>query len=105
MAESRFELASFIDQVAQQLLAAEAKAKTRGDHVMQFEECELEMAVSVGKDAKAGIKVWVIELGGGAKKTDANTIRVKFKRIDGQQVVFFAGGRGIKGPPVEQDGD
>jgi hypothetical protein len=106
MAESKFELASFIDQVAQQLLAAEAKARGRGDHVMQFEECELEMAVSIDKDGRAGIKVWVLELGAGAKKTDANTIRVKFKRIEGQQpVVFFTGTQGIEPPPVKQDED
>lgn len=55
---------------------------------MQFAECELEMAIEVEKNGSGGINVWVVQLGGGAKKTDSNTIRVTFKAIPETVMAF-----------------
>jgi hypothetical protein len=79
-AERRVPLAGLIDEVASQLLAAEQQAAKRDKPVMQFTECELEMAIAIEDEGQAGVKVWVFELSGGRTKTNSNTIRVKFQR-------------------------
>jgi hypothetical protein len=40
----------------------------------------------------AGLKVWILSLGGGAKKTEANTIRLKFKPL--RSIAYRATERG-----------
>jgi hypothetical protein len=75
---AQVKLVDLIDQVAMQLLEAEDRAKKRGDRVMDFAECELEVAISVESGGKGGVRVWVLELGGGRTKTDTNTIKIRF---------------------------
>ena len=66
---------------------------------MQFEECELEMAVEIELSGEAKTNVWVFKLGGGVKKTDANTITVKFKRLKDVQMTFPSNQEG-EGPEL-----
>ena len=77
----KIELSEVIDHVSSELLKAQEKANARGQATMQFSECEVEFAVETTKEAGGGIKVWLLDLKGGAKKTDKNTIRVKFDSI------------------------
>jgi hypothetical protein len=74
------ELAELIDHVADQLVKAELLATKRTEHPMQFETCEIEMAVRFEKSGKGGVKVWVLELGGGATSESSNRITATFKR-------------------------
>lgn len=73
--------------VATQLLEAQRNAQARGQAVMQFTECEIECAVQVEKETGGGLKVWILELTGGKKKTEQNTITVRFSAIEGQPPV------------------
>ncbi len=75
-------LADLLANVAEELLKAQKTAQARGEAVMQFEECEVEFAIKAEVDGKAGVKLYVVNIGGGVKRTEANTIRVKFKSID-----------------------
>lgn len=77
----RVPLAEMIEHVATALIQAQEMAQQRGQAVMQFSQCQIESAVEVTKEATGGIKVWIVELGGGAKKTDHNTITVTFSAI------------------------
>jgi hypothetical protein len=95
----RVELADLIDRVAEQLLAAEQRAAQRSDRVMRFTECELEMAISIETGGEGGIKVWVLELGGSRKKTDSNTITVKFRSLEGRDLTYAAEDEG-SGPEL-----
>ncbi len=88
-------LAKLIELVGNELRRAEEEAKDRGDHIMQFEECELEMGIEVESEAQGEAGVWVVKLGGGVKKTDVNTIRVKFKRLPDRIMAFPAEGEGV----------
>lgn len=45
---------------------------------MRFEECELEFAIEVEQKAKGGIEVWLANLGGSLKRTEAHTLKVKY---------------------------
>jgi hypothetical protein len=74
-------LSDVLDHISNELLQADSRARQRGKATMQFAECELEFAVNLEKSGKAGIKVWVLNLGGGVKKTESNIIRIKFSSI------------------------
>ena len=77
----KIQLSEMLDHISAELLNAQNKAKLRGQAVMQFAECEIEFAVETTKEAGGGIKVWIAELKAGAKKTDSNTVRIKFGSI------------------------
>ena len=79
MPSDRIPLSDLLASVRSEIVTADAAAQEAGVAVMKFDECEFEFAVEIEKDAKGGIKVWVLELGGGVKKKDSNKIRVKYK--------------------------
>jgi hypothetical protein len=95
---NRFPLSDLIDVVTNELRIASSNAAAQGSQIMQFAECELEMAIDVEKNGSGGINVWVVQLGGGAKKTDSNTIRVTFKALPEAAMVF------VQGSPVDAPG-
>lgn len=85
-------LAQVLSQVAEELLTADKNARERGTPVMQFEHCEVEFAVTAEASANAGIQVWVVNIGGNAKSSHTNKIRVRFKSPEGvvMQAPHFA---------------
>jgi Trypsin-co-occurring domain 2 len=78
----QIQLSDMLAHVTDQLRVADKRSRESGQATMRFDECELELAVNIEKNAKGGIKVWVLELGGGRKKTESNTIRIKFKSLE-----------------------
>lgn len=110
MAEEKLPLSRLIEAVTDELHRAQEKAESERragkgrPAIMQFEECELEMAVEVEVGAKGGVDVWVFKLGGGVKKTDANTIKVKFKRLEGTQLAYPSTDEAKEGPELGQAG-
>lgn len=97
---ARVELAQLVNHVATELLKAEASAAERSQRVMRFTECQLEMAIEIETSGSAGIKVWVLELGGDRTKTNSNTITVKFQALEGQGLAFPAQGDQEAGPEL-----
>ena len=79
----KIQLSEMLDHISLELLEAQKKANDRGQSTMQFSECEIEFAVETTKEGGGGIKVWISELKAGAKKTDSNTVRIKFTSIPG----------------------
>lgn len=79
MPAGRIPLSDLLASIRSEIVKADAAAKKEGTAVMQFDECEFEFAVEIEKEAKGGVHVWVLELSGGGKKTEMNTIRVKYK--------------------------
>ena len=86
---SKIELAKLIEEVASQLVEAQKNCKDQA-HVLQLEECELEMAMAAEWKAGVGVKVYVFDLSGDYSKTNTNTIRVKFGPIKGSEPVYLA---------------
>jgi len=76
--DSRFALANVIEDLRGELLYALAKGQ---GSELQFRlkpiDLELKLAVTAGSDGKAGVKFWVIELGGGGKYEQASTHTLK----------------------------
>jgi hypothetical protein len=76
-------LSEILSKISEELRKADDSAKKNGSATMEFEECEIELAVKAEKNSSGGIKVWVLNLESGVKKSDSNTIKLKFKKIEG----------------------
>jgi hypothetical protein len=69
-----------IYQVKRELLNPEGR---KDDPVPLFavDEIELEVAVSISREGQAGISIQVLNVGGGASREEAQTVRVKLKPL------------------------
>jgi hypothetical protein len=84
------ELSDLITYVSTQLIEASKGVPARGGPVMTFDQCTLEMTVTVAKDANAGIKVYVVTLGGEVSKAETHTITTTFKALPDVRMVASA---------------
>lgn len=102
-AGDRVELSELIEHVADQLRAVQARHRD-GDReaVMQFTEAEIELGVSIEKEASGDLNVWLLKLGGGRTKANTTTLTVRFSSIPGQ-IAIAALSRGIGGSPDAAD--
>ena len=73
-------LAELIYQVKRELLSSDS---SQNDPIPLFavDEIELEVAVSISREVQAGINIQVLNVGGGASREDAQTVRVKLKPL------------------------
>ena len=72
-------LSDVLGNITEELIKADSKAEERGFAAMKnFTECEIEFAIEAEKEVGGGVRVWVLELGGKAKRSNVNTIRIKF---------------------------
>lgn len=69
-------LAEFIYQVKRELLQPQ-DGRADPAPILSVDEVELTIEVTVSKDAKAGINIHVLEVGGGAGRSDVHTVHVK----------------------------
>jgi len=98
----KIQLSEMLDHISLELLEAQRKAHERGQATMQFSECEIEFAVETTKEAGVGIRVWISELKAGAKKTDSNTVRIKFSSIPGNSVQAVQQQTNSLGPDIKK---
>lgn len=71
------ELSEMIEYLTDQLTQAHTTA--RENYTLSLTECSLEMNVVVKKDARAGIKAYVVEVGGGVASERTHKVTAKFK--------------------------
>jgi hypothetical protein len=99
MSEDRIPLGELLRYVSSEVRRVHQEAIAKGEPVMRFAECELELAIEAEGKAEAGLRVWVLKLGGGVKRTEANTIKVKYTALGGDETKggIVAGITGTKG--------
>jgi len=73
-------LAEFIYQVKRELMQTTGEA-TDPVPLLAVEEVELEIAVTVTKKMEAGLRIQVVELGGGGERNNVHTVRVKLSPL------------------------
>lgn len=84
MDEHRIPLSRVLDMVNAEIRRADETARSAGHApVMAFEGCELEFAVDIETKADGKVGIWVMKLGGSAKKTDSNTITIRYRALSG----------------------
>ena len=71
-------LSEVLAHIAEELNEANKAAQARGYAPMIFSECEIDFAVELGKEGKAGLKLYILQLGGKIKRSESNTIKIKF---------------------------
>ena len=81
MNTTRIQLSKLLDYIGTQIRDAHQKATEADKAVMKFQECELELAIEAEDQGEAGLKVWVLQLGGSSKRTESNTIKVKYTAL------------------------
>jgi len=92
-----FSLGDLIKNTADELRKA-SSATTEGA-VMQFEKCDLELAVTVSAEAKGGIKFYFVDVGGKVSGETVSKVKLSFGPIPGKNVVMKAAPKGGKGNP------
>jgi len=81
MADDNFiGLAELIEQVKRELLLPDLDQKT-DIPLLSVDEVELELQVTVKKEAKGGIKIYVLEVGGSGSRDDVQKVKVKLSPI------------------------
>jgi hypothetical protein len=78
-------LAELIEQVKRELLPA---ASDQGAEVpfLSVDTVELELQVTVRKEGKAGLKVYVLEAGGGSSRDDLQKVKVTLSPLLSKEV-------------------
>ena len=85
--ENRIGLAELIEQVKLELLTP-ALDKETDIPLLSVEEVELELQVTVKKEGKGGIKIYVLELGGGGSRDDVQKVKVKLSPIINKETLL-----------------
>ena len=85
MASNPLSLSELINDVANELRIAQSLSQDKSP-VMGFTECELELQVNVATEGKGGIKFWIIDIGGSAKKEKTHTVKLKFKALQSNPI-------------------
>jgi hypothetical protein len=75
----RIELAELVDYVASQLLEAETTAAGRTKRILELDDVELELTLTFEKHGRAGIKAYVVDIGGGVQSGQTHRIKTSFK--------------------------
>ena len=87
MAQDRIPLGELLEYIAGEIRDIHRKTSAQGEPVMKFKECELEFGIEAENKAEGGFHVWVLKLGGGVKRTEANTIKIKYTALDDHDMV------------------
>ncbi|NEP77336.1 MAG: hypothetical protein F6K17_02060 [Okeania sp. SIO3C4] len=78
--ENSIGLAELIQQVKQELLTQAPDSET-DIPIFAVDSVELELQVTVKKEGKAGIKIYVLEMGGGGSRDDVQKVKVKLSPL------------------------
>jgi hypothetical protein len=79
-------LSELIKQVKRELLSPDLEE----DDVplLSVDQVELELQVSVRKEGKAGIKIYVVEIGGGGNRDDVQTVKVMLSPLLSKEMLL-----------------
>jgi hypothetical protein len=103
MSEIRLPLSEVLGYISAEIHQAHERANLQQNAVMKFAECELDFAIETEKKAEGGVHVWVLQLGAGAKKTEANTMKIKYTAVGEPMVAVIEGSGGAVVPAPVRD--
>jgi len=78
----RLGLSDFIKSVRAELIEASTH---EGDPILELKDVELEVSFVVGKNAKGGVKLWVVDAGGEYSKQQTQTVKLTMTPIHTQK--------------------
>jgi Trypsin-co-occurring domain 2 len=78
-------LSELIKQVKRELLSPDLEDDVP---LLSVDQVELELQVSVRKEGKAGIKIYVVEIGGGGNRDDVQTVKVMLSPLLSKEMLL-----------------
>lgn len=90
MADKGVAISDLIVAVSDGIRDAKQKSKDK-EAVLQLSQCEIELAVNVSVEGKAGLRFWIIEAGAGGATETASRIKLSFSST-GDSTVFVSEG-------------
>jgi hypothetical protein len=78
VAEDGIGLAEFLAQVKRELLQPEAEGETP---LLALEQVEVEVRITMAKEASGKLKVYVVEAGAGGHREDVHTVRLTLQPL------------------------
>jgi len=102
--ENGIPLADVLGHISAQLHEANERARNQGHPTMRFQECELEFAVELEGKAGGGLQVYVVKLEAGAKRTEKNTIKIKYTALPDKDEVAAIEGTKPRSGKIKREG-
>ncbi|MFI7670802.1 trypco2 family protein [Nocardia sp. NPDC049526] len=65
---------------------ATAQAAATDDFKLKLDECSVELNIAVKREGKAGIKAYVVTIGGGLSSEQTHKVTAKFRPFDADSV-------------------
>jgi hypothetical protein len=93
--QSGLTLSQLVAHTAEELRRVKEQEPSPEDAVMQFTECEMELAVKITVEGSAGIKIYIVNVGAKGAREATHTVRLKFSAI---------GSNIIQAPIVDEEG-
>lgn len=90
-----FSLSELVKSTADELRSIHSNEPTPDKAVMKFQECEIELAVTVKADANGKVKFWVVEGGLGGSYENGQKVKLKFSALPGMGVVALVRDEGV----------
>tara|TARA_R110000824_G_scaffold114351_1_gene264810 strand:- start:649 stop:969 length:321 start_codon:yes stop_codon:yes gene_type:complete len=78
--------------------AAEKSAAESNNPVVQLAGCEVELTVTAKLDGKAGVKFWLIDVGGGKSSENVSRIKLQFVPPKGVTIQAVQASKDKNGP-------
>jgi hypothetical protein len=86
-AMNKIPLSDVLEHISNELWKANERALNSGRATMQFSECEIEFAIETEGKGETGIKLYFVNIGGELKRSETNTMKIKFNPIPGQPII------------------
>lgn len=94
MEKPSIELSNMIAEVGDQIRKADTFAKENDRAVMEFIECELEIAFEISAESGGQLKVLAVQLEGAKKQNNTHRITLKYKALELPDGSSYQGGGG-----------
>jgi hypothetical protein len=78
--DSSIGLADFVSQVKMELLEPDPRT-TNATPLLSLEQVDLELQVTVSKDASGRVRVYVVDAGGGLKREDVQRVKLTLQPL------------------------
>ncbi|NEN95360.1 MAG: hypothetical protein F6K50_07400 [Moorea sp. SIO3I7] len=85
--ENTIGLTELIEQVKQELLITSPDQEP-DIPLLSVDSVELELQVTVKKEAKGGVKIYVLDLGGGGSRDDVQKVKVKLSPLVSKETLL-----------------
>ncbi|NEO11924.1 MULTISPECIES: trypco2 family protein [unclassified Moorena] len=85
--ENTIGLTELIEQVKQELLITSPDQEA-DIPLLSVDSVELELQVTVKKEAKGGVKIYVLDLGGGGSRDDVQKVKVKLSPLVSKETLL-----------------